>query len=232
MKRTLPLLLSFNGGFVDTAGFLALQGLFPAHVTGNFVTLGSSLVFGTSGVAAKLIALPAFCLVVLLVRLLGTVIGEQGVRALRVLLVIKLLLLIVAAALAIWLGPFADSDATPALITGWALIAAMAVQNALQRIHMPKAPPTNVMTSNTAQIMIDLVDALLDPPGKKRDVAWEQSRAIATTIGGFIAGCAAGAFLFDRAGTWCFVLPPVVALAAALATLKAAPPAERAAQPG
>jgi hypothetical protein len=37
-------LLSFNGGFVDTAGFLGLQGLFVAHVTGNFVTLGAALV--------------------------------------------------------------------------------------------------------------------------------------------------------------------------------------------
>jgi uncharacterized membrane protein YoaK (UPF0700 family) len=44
LKPTLPLLLSLNAGFVDTAGFLALQGLFTAHVTGNFVTLGASLV--------------------------------------------------------------------------------------------------------------------------------------------------------------------------------------------
>jgi hypothetical protein len=43
-------LLSFNGEFLDTAGFLGLQGLFTAHVTGNFVTLGAALVFGTHGV--------------------------------------------------------------------------------------------------------------------------------------------------------------------------------------
>src|SRR5262249_9557437 len=71
-KLLLPGLLSFNGGFVDTAGFLGLQGLFTAHVTGNFVTLGAALVFGTHGVIAKVLALPEFVLVVALARLLGS----------------------------------------------------------------------------------------------------------------------------------------------------------------
>ena len=60
--------LSVNAGFVDTAGFLALQGLFTAHVTGNFVTFGAALVNGTSGAFAKLLALPVFCAVVLVTR--------------------------------------------------------------------------------------------------------------------------------------------------------------------
>jgi uncharacterized membrane protein YoaK (UPF0700 family) len=30
LKPTLPVLLSFNGGYVDTAGYLALQGLFTS----------------------------------------------------------------------------------------------------------------------------------------------------------------------------------------------------------
>jgi uncharacterized membrane protein YoaK (UPF0700 family) len=37
----IPVLLSVTAGYVDTAGYLALQGLFTAHVTGNFVTLAA-----------------------------------------------------------------------------------------------------------------------------------------------------------------------------------------------
>lgn len=71
MKPYVPSLLSFNGGFVDTAGFLALHGLFTAHVTGNFVTLGAAIALGTSGILAKLLALPTFCVVVMLARIVG-----------------------------------------------------------------------------------------------------------------------------------------------------------------
>ena len=70
-RWTLPLLLSFTAGYVDTAGFLALQGLFTAHVAGNFVALGASLALGTSGAVAKLLALPVFCALVIAVRILS-----------------------------------------------------------------------------------------------------------------------------------------------------------------
>ncbi len=71
MKPSLPVMLSANGGYVDTAGFLALHGLFTTHVTGNFVTLGAALVLGTGGAVAKLLALPMFCIVVIATRLLS-----------------------------------------------------------------------------------------------------------------------------------------------------------------
>src|SRR6202142_1616045 len=102
----LPLLLSLTAGYVDTAGFLALQGLFSAHVTGNFVTLGAALVLGSTGVVAKLIALPLFCVVVALVRVLGYVLTAHAVPPLRVLLSLKLVLLLAGAVLAVRLGPF------------------------------------------------------------------------------------------------------------------------------
>jgi uncharacterized membrane protein YoaK (UPF0700 family) len=114
-SATLPLLLSLNAGYVDTAGFLALQGLFTAHVTGNFVTLGASLALGTSGALAKLLALPIFCAVVIAVRLLNTVLSNGHWPALEVLIALKVLLLIIGAALAIQLGPFHDVDSSQAV---------------------------------------------------------------------------------------------------------------------
>src|SRR5580693_9300321 len=93
MNPTLPVLLGFNGGYVDTAGFLALQGLFTAHVTGNFVTLGAALVFGTSGILTKLLALPVFCIVVIATRLLSSALPRGKLPALEALLGLKVLLL-------------------------------------------------------------------------------------------------------------------------------------------
>src|SRR5271154_5876519 len=87
-------LLAFNAGFVDTAGFLGLQGLFTAHVTGNFVTLGATLVFGSHGVVAKLLALPEFVLVVALAHAAGIALTAHGKPTMRILLAIKVLFLI------------------------------------------------------------------------------------------------------------------------------------------
>src|ERR1700740_934371 len=82
----IPALLSLNAGYVDTAGFLALHGLFTAHVTGNFVTIGAALTVGTSGVVTKLLALPTFCVVVVLARLLRYRLTERGIPVFRTLL--------------------------------------------------------------------------------------------------------------------------------------------------
>jgi uncharacterized membrane protein YoaK (UPF0700 family) len=151
MKPTLPVLLSINGGYVDTAGYLALQGLFTAHVTGNFVTLGATLALGASGAIPKLLALPVFCIVIVVTRLLTAGLSATRRPVLRTALAVKVALLGVGAAMAITLGPFRDADGWSALLTGMTLVSAMAIQNAVQRTHLGAVPPTTIMTGNTTR---------------------------------------------------------------------------------
>ena len=211
-RPALPLLLSFNAGFVDTAGFLALHGLFTAHVTGNFVTLGASLVLGTSGAIAKLLALPMFCVFVIATRLLSLALLHHNLPALKIILAVKLVLLIAGAVLAIRFGPFADGDASPAVVTGMVLVAAMAIQNAAHRIHLGSAPPSTLMTGTTTQIMIDLADMLRGPTAQS-DGSGRRLAGMSTNVLAFALGCATAALLYARFGVWCFLVPPLLAAA-------------------
>ncbi len=211
MKPGLPILLSVNGGYVDAAGYLALHGLFTTHVTGNFVTLGASLVLGTSGALAKLLALPMFCIVVLGVRLLSVALAAKRLPALRTILGLKLALLTAAALLAIGFGPFDSGDGWAALLTGMALVAAMAIQNAVHRIHMGALPPTTIMTGNTIQIMIDLADLMRGVPADVRAAIHPRLSRMSASVAAFAAGCAAAALIYAKQGIWCFAIPPLVA---------------------
>jgi uncharacterized membrane protein YoaK (UPF0700 family) len=210
-KATLPLLLSLNAGYVDTAGFLALQGLFSAHVTGNFVTLGASLALGTSGVIAKMLALPIFCAVVIAARLLNSVLANRHGRAFEALLALKVLLLIIGAALAIGLGPFHDSDSWQAVLTGMVLVGAMAIQNAFHRVHLGSAPPSTLMTGTTTQVMIDLADRIYASNGTDSR-SGSRLAQLSTNILLFAIGCGAAALLFSLFGMKCFLVPPIVGI--------------------
>ena len=227
MKLTLPQLLSVNAGYVDTAGFLALHGLFTAHVTGNFVTFGAAIVLGTSGALAKLLALPMFCVVVILTRILGYGLARRGLPALRTMLLLKLLLLIAAAALAIRLGPFASGNGWPALVTGMTLVSAMAIQNAVHRIHLPSAPPTTLMTGTTTQIMIDLADLMRGLPPAIGTATRSRLLRMSSSVAAFAVGCAAAALVYGAVQVWCFLAPPLLGLCAFLLRASAADAGER-----
>jgi uncharacterized membrane protein YoaK (UPF0700 family) len=219
MKSTLGPLLSFTGGYVDTAGFLALQGLFTAHVTGNFVTLGASLAHESSGAVAKLLALPVFCVVVVLSRLASCWLARRGHPPLRTLMALQLLLLTVGSFLVVALGPFSNGDAWPAVLTGMVLVAAMAVQNAAHRSHLTGAPPSTLMTGTTTQIMIDLADLFggSATPQQRTEIHSRLGK-MALALGLFAVGCATAALLYSAMNVRCFVLPPILAVIALCTT--------------
>jgi uncharacterized membrane protein YoaK (UPF0700 family) len=203
-KLIVPALLAFNGGFVDTAGFLGLQGLFTAHVTGNFVTLAATLVMGTHGVIAKLLALPEFVMIVAFARVAGSAMRARKLPALPILLMTKVCFLLAFFVLAVALGPFPDSDAPAALLAGFAGVAAMAVQNAGQRVHFASLPPTTLMTGNTTQAVLDAVD-LVSGPDRDDPVIRARCGRMLRGIVWFAAGCAAAAIFYYWVGFWCLI---------------------------
>ncbi len=218
-RSTITALLAFNGGFVDTVGFLGLQGLFVAHVTGNFVTLGAALVLGSHGIINKILALPEFIVVIALARLAGNALRARGLPVLRVMLVAKVVLLFAFFALAVAFGPFADADSPAGLLTGFAGIAAMALQNAVQRVHLTGEPPTTLMTGSTTQATLDAADLLIGAAPDQAAAVRARLSHIAFIILCFALGCAAAAILYWLAGFWCLVVPVAVGAATAFMRL-------------
>lgn len=218
-------LLSFNGGFVDTAGFLGLQGLFTAHVTGNFVTLGAALALGSHGIIGKMLALPEFIVAIALARLAGAALRKRNKPVLRILLGAEVTLLTAFFLLAVIFGPFPDADSPAALLTGFAGIAAMAVQNAVQRVHLANLPPTTLMTGSTTQATIDAVDLLSGADPEHAAAVRTRFGKLSLSILYFAAGCAVSAVLYWLAGFWCLIVPVVVGAAAAIMRADAEPAA-------
>jgi uncharacterized membrane protein YoaK (UPF0700 family) len=213
MRLSLPGVQSLTAGYADASGYLALKGLFTAHVTGNFVTLGSSLVFGTSGAVAKTLALPMFCAAVFLSRLLAFRLQSSGRRPFLSLLRLQALLLTICAGLAAGLGPFDNPDAWPGLVLGMLLVAAMAIQNAAHRVYLAQAPPSTIMTGSTTQIMLDLADMAHGLGPEMTASTRARLRRLTASVVVFAAGCALAALLYARLTEWCFCLLPLFGVA-------------------
>jgi len=208
-------LLSFNGGFVDVACFFGLKGLLAAHITGNLATLCASIVLGTRGLLSKMLAVPEFIVIVALTHLVGHALKARGWRSARVLLGVEVLLLGAFLALVAGYAPFADPDSPAALATAVVAIAAMAVQNGVQRAQLPFLPPTTFMTGNATQFGIDAIDVLRRRADPKVSTRF---RHVLLNLVGFAIGCAVAAAAFWTIGFRCVALTIPVAIAAAALT--------------
>jgi uncharacterized membrane protein YoaK (UPF0700 family) len=212
MRWSLPAVQSLTAGYADTGGYLALKGLFTSHVTGNFVTLGAALVYGHSGALAKTLALPMFCLAVLLCRLFAFRLKAADRPVLRSLLKSQLLLFVAVAGLAAWHGPFDDPDAGWALLVGMTLVAAMAMQNAAHRAHLAHTPPSTIMTGSTTQIMLDVAEMLHGVRPEVAALTRARLQRLTLSVAVFATGCGLAALLYAQVGKWCFCVLPVLGI--------------------
>src|SRR5690348_4050499 len=89
----LPAVLSTTAGAVDVIGFLALGGLFTAHITGNVVVVAVHYVIGCFGEVGPLLAVPVFVVVLGAVTLASVAAEKAGYETRRALLALHAALL-------------------------------------------------------------------------------------------------------------------------------------------
>ena len=214
VARALLIVLSVIAGATDIIGFLGLNGLFTAHITGNLVVLAAHIVVGNPTIFSYVLSVPVFMLVLFVTRLLAGGLERAGLDTLGPLLLLQMLSLAVFLVLCVTAGPWINPNAATAVLAGMFGVAAMAVQNALVQISLTGAPSTAVMTTNVTHFMLDLGGVLVG--GDLAEVANARSRAMHTlpVIVGFTIGCALGAACEAAAGLWSLALPTGLALLA------------------
>jgi len=153
-------------GFSDVFGFIALDRLFTAHITGNIVIVISFLIYGTKNIAPKIIAIPLF---MLFAAIISAVIEHHGhTKKLLVFWLILEVVLFFSLMLAGWtIIPGLQAKSLFYISLTMLPVCAMAIHNTLLRTYMAKLPPSTVMTGNLTQFVIDLTALCLSwLPGK------------------------------------------------------------------
>lgn len=219
-------LLSWVAGFVDTSAFIILFGIFTAHVTGNIALAGSSFVASDEGTTiTRLLMLPTFMLTVACTSLLARYARHRQWSVFAVLLTAEAIALVVFLIIGTQLSPalLLDVQEEYILPIGMAGVVAMAIQNALMKEAkgvFKSYIPTTVMTGNTTQLTIDLVQFLSAKLARSPSTLSEQEAAEALerigrflpVIAGFALGGAAAAFFVLLSESWWSLIFPLVVI--------------------
>jgi uncharacterized membrane protein YoaK (UPF0700 family) len=224
-------LLAAIAGYVDTLSFVALFGLFTAHVTGNFVLIGAALAGYGKGIFLKLVVFPAFVAGVaassMLVRALPASLAPHGAR---ILYAMQALLMLAFCGAGVLATPVTSSD------DGWVFAAgilgtfAMGVQNAHARVIQRPGVPTTVMTGNVTQAILDAVDMRSTRADEAtRQAARQRFGKMMPAMLAFAGGAMAGALAYRGAGFWALLMP---CAALALLAWKTAPAPPRGPESG
>jgi uncharacterized membrane protein YoaK (UPF0700 family) len=229
--RPAGFLLSWVAGFCDTSAFIILFGIFTAHVTGNIALAGSSIVSeDTHMTITRLVMLPTFMVTVALTSLLARYARDRQWCVFGVLLTTEAIALTAFLILGNLYSPALVLDVQEEYILpiGVAGVIAMAIQNALMKEAkgvFKSYIPTTVMTGNTTQFTIDIVQYLSAKLAKGSETAEAEAAEASERMGRFvpvIAGFALGGFgaaffILVSESWWSLIFPLLVVIVLAIA---------------
>jgi len=200
--------MGFLAGYVDTLGFIALFGLFTAHVTGNFVLIAVSLADPTQTPSLlKLLAFPAFILGVAAARLLVAGCERRGSSAVKPSYLLQLLLLLGFMVCGMLAEPVGKSVSALAMAAGLLGAGAMGAHSAASKLLLTHLAPTSMMTGNVTQLVIDTVDRLR---GAADAATKARCAKFFWPVLAFALGCAAAAFAYLAAGFVALAVPVAI----------------------
>jgi uncharacterized membrane protein YoaK (UPF0700 family) len=193
------IILSFVAGYADTSTFIGANGLFSAHVTGNFVVFAYDVItHQTVSSWIKLISFPVFILAVVFSTLLinHTTAFKKNINKL---LAIEGMLLILTGVAAIFYknsNPFCTFNIVIPMI----VVFALGLQNAYGRFFAKDVhAPTTVMTGNVTQLFIDITHYIIYNREQKEAIKAKiinQSYVVMP----FFIGCIAGGLITKLIG--------------------------------
>jgi uncharacterized membrane protein YoaK (UPF0700 family) len=211
LPLSMPVLLSFVAGYVDSYTYLTLFGLFVAQVTSSFVIAGAEIVTHDYAVAGKLLVIVAFLVAVALTAALVGLMRDAGRPLLPSMLLLEAALLAVFAAMLVFGPPIKSATDWHGIVAGLVAASAMGAQSVLVRLLMKGIPQTNVMTGNMTQLGIATTELTIAWRRLARsrhgaaavrefeDVRDQLVTVLAIALG-FLAGAAAGAIAFAVTG--------------------------------
>jgi len=195
----ISIILSFVAGYADTSTFVGADGLFSAHVTGNFVVFAYDIVTDQISLSwLKLISVPVFILSIISSTLLinNAEISQKNANRL---LIIEGLLLIAAGGMT-YFYRYENIASVLKVIVPMLVVFALGLQNAYGRFSAKEIiAPTTVMTGNVTQLFIDITHHLKF----RHHQEYELSMKIVNgsyIILSFLIGCITGGLLTKSIG--------------------------------
>jgi uncharacterized membrane protein YoaK (UPF0700 family) len=204
MNRKLEGSLSFAGGFVDTATFIGVSGVFANHITGNFVLFAAKSVSGLEGNDyLKLMVFPVFLIAVAI----ATMLTKKGVSPTSLLRIVAILLGLLGLT-SYWAFP-ADvvSYTNIHILIVMGVVFAMGFQNAYHALNKELGPMTTVMTGNTSTFVVELMHYLFNKSVPK-DIHKVTNPLV--VIFPFLFGCIGAALVIGHIGLVSLIIPAVI----------------------
>jgi uncharacterized membrane protein YoaK (UPF0700 family) len=192
-------ILSFVAGYADTSTFVGADGLFSAHITGNFVVFAYDILTNQTAASwTKLIAFPVFILAVFIATLIISQINDDK-KAVNRLIIMEGCLLIIAG-LTAWFLRYENTGSFLKNLIPMFVVFALGLQNASGR-YLAKEflAPTTVMTGNVTQFVIDLTGYLKNKDPEKQYNKLKITGALYVILS-FLTGCIIGGFVTKTIG--------------------------------